>query len=358
MKNLNFRQENFVSQFQTQNWKTNWNKRIMSFDEIVPVKHRDAIPSIDNPQFIRINTAKSYLSDLSPVIVVVVGDEARAYPLNILMWHEIVNDTIEGNPIAVTYCPLCSSEFVYSRVVNGNTIQFGTSGLLRNSNLIMYDRQSESLWQQFTGQAIVGDFVNQSLTPIPANVVSFKEFYTAYPNGIVLSRNTGYLREYGTNPYVNYDEITNQPMFFKGIVDTRLPAMERILGIKIANVSKAYPINNLLNNPIIHDSLNNVDYVIFYHSGMNSALNTPIINEGKNIGMTGVFSPYVNGQRLNFTLNQFNQIIDTFTNSTWNILGKALSGPFSGTQLTPIVHGDVFWFAWAAFYPNTIIMNV
>ncbi len=356
MNDSNKQQE--LVQFQTQNWNTNWNKSLISFNEIVPAKQRDAIPSIDDPQFVRISTARNYLSDLSPVIVVVIGNEARAYPLDILMWHEIVNDTIKNNPIAVSYCPLCSSEFVYSRVVNGNTLDFGTSGLLRNSNLIMYDRQSESLWQQFNGQAIVGDYVNNSLTPIPANVVSFKDFYTTYPTGIVLSRNTGYLRNYGTNPYVNYDNLTNQPMFFKGITDKKLPAMQRILGIEFNNVSKAYPLVSLQKNPIIYDKINDNEYVIFSLCCMKSALNKSNINEGKNIYMTGVFSPYVNGQRLNFILNQFGEIIDTFTNSSWSILGKALSGPLSGIQLTPINHGDVFWFAWAAFYPNTIIMNV
>ncbi|QVK17567.1 DUF3179 domain-containing protein [Mycoplasmatota bacterium] len=337
----------------TQNWKTYWNKRIISLDEIVPVKQRDSIPSIDNPQFVNIDTAKTYLSDQTPVISVQLADEARAYPLEIMMWHEIVNDTINGIPITVTYCPLCSSEFVYSSVINGKNLQFGTSGLLRNSNLIMYDRQTDSLWQQFTGQALIGDYVNRSLNPIPSNVVSFKKFYSTYPNGLVLSRNTGFIRDYGNNPYVNYDQITNQPLFFKGIIDTRLPAMQRVLGIQIGNNALAYPLYMLQTSPIIYNTLNNVEYVIFYNSGMSSALDSPIISEGKDVGMTGVFIPYLNGERLNFTKNSLNQIIDTNTNSTWSILGKALSGPLKGIQLTPLVHGDVFWFAWSSFYPNT-----
>lgn len=351
MRNLNEdkRQEFFIPQ----NWNTDWRKRIISLDDLVVVKQRDSIPSIDTPLFVNINTAKTYLSDQSPVIIVKLGDEVRAYPLEILMWHEIVNDTLNGIPIAVTYCPLCSSEFVYSRIINGNILQFGTSGLLRNSNLIMYDRQTDSLWQQFTGQALVGDYVTTSLKPIPSNVVSFKEFYSTYPNGKVLSKNTGYLREYGTNPYVNYDQITNQPLFFKGIIDRRLPAMQRILGIQIENNAVAYPLYTLQAYPIIYNKLDNVEYVIFYNKGMNSALDSPIISEGKDIGMTGVFIPYVNGQRLNFTKNNINQIIDTNTNSIWSILGKAVSGPLKGTQLSPIVHGDVFWFAWSSFFPNT-----
>lgn len=345
----------YIDKRQDPNLNTNWSKRIIPLDELVVVKQKDSIPSIDNPQFVKVNTARNYLSDQTPVIVVKLDNKARAYPLDILMWHEIINDNINGIPIAVTYCPLCSSEFVYSRLVNGKLLQFGTSGLLRNSNLVIYDRQTDSLWQQFTGQAIVGEYIGNSLTPILSNVVSFKEFYSNYPNGLVLSRNTGYLRDYGKNPYVNYDQINNQPLFFKGIIDSRLPAMQRVLGIRIGNNAKAYPLNNLKSNPIKYDTLNNTEFVIFYTKGMNSALDSSIINEGKDIGMTGVFIPYVNGQRLNFIKDNENQIIDTNTSSKWSILGKALSGPLIGTQLTPIVHGDVFWFAWSSFNPFTDI---
>lgn len=337
-------------------WETNWSKNIISLDEIVFVKDRDDIPSIDNPKFTSIYNAKTWLTDQEPVIVVDINGEQRAYPLQILMWHEIVNDVIGNDSIAVTYCPLCSSAFVFKRKVADDILEFGTSGLLRNSNLIMYDRKTETLWQQFTGKAIVGDLIGYNLQFIPSGVVSFKDFYTSYPNGKVLSRNTGYNRNYGLNPYVGYDTIGNTPTLFKGSMDTRLPAMLRVVGVWGDVFAKAYPFDTLVNQGVINDKYAGIDYVILFKEGTNSALNSAIIGEGNDVGASGVFIPYVEGMKLEF--KKINgEFKDVQTGSIWTILGKAVAGPLKGKQLTPIDHGDVFWFAWAAFYPDSEIFQ-
>ncbi|QVK20733.1 DUF3179 domain-containing protein [Mycoplasmatota bacterium] len=320
--------------------ESNLTKLIVPQQEILVVKEKDSIPSIDNPKFVNVNEAKLWLEDTEPVITL----NNKAYPIQIMMWHEVVND---GHDV-VSYCPLCSSSFIF----DNQDLEFGVSGLLRNSNLIMYDRDTKSLWQQFSGFSIGGEKASNRLMFKPASVVSFKDFYETYPNGLVLSRNTGYERNYGATPYVKYDDISNTPSLFIGTLDNRLPPMTIILGVG----NKAYTYNLLRNKRVSYDKINNTDYVIFYKLGTNSALDTPFIKNGKDVGATGVFIPKINNQVLTFR-HQNGYFIDSETNSTWTVLGKAIDGKLKGSQLTPVIHADVFWFPWAAFYPNTELIT-
>ena len=167
---------------------------------------KDGIPSIDDPKFVPV-AESSDLGANEPVIGLTVNGESRAYPLRILTWHEIVNDSVGGVPVSVTFCPLCNATIVFDRRSGGEVLDFGTTGRLRKSDLVMYDRQSESWWQQFTGQAIVGEKVGTVLDRIPATIVAFEDFRDAYPKSPVLSRRTGHHRAYGNNPYRGYDTI-------------------------------------------------------------------------------------------------------------------------------------------------------
>lgn len=324
------------------------------YRQLVTVKNRDDIPSIDQPTFETIKQADLWLANTEPLIVIVINGEARAYPLQILMWHEIINDEVQGVPIAVTYCPLCNSAFVFSREVNNRIYEFGTSGLLRFSNLVMYDRTTDSLWQQFTGEAIEGVLTGSQLQFIPSNVFSFEDFYTNYPDGVVLSKNTGYLRDYGQNPYVNYDQIGNTPFLYNGPIDNRLPMLERVVGVWVNGIYKAYPFRLFNSHEVINDKISDQSIVIFFKKGMNSPLNLPSIATSKLIGSTSVFSPKVRGVNLQFYSSR-EEFIDQDTGSKWSLSGEALEGPLKGEKLTWLVHGDPFWFAWSAFYPNTSI---
>ena len=286
---------------------------------------------------------------------------SRAYPIQILTWHEIVNDTIGETPITVTFCPLCNSAIVFDRRVNGDTFEFGTSGLLRNSDLIMYDRTTESLWQQFTGEAIVGDMVGQQLTFLPSALVSFADFALAHPQGEILSQETGfgesYAQRYGFNPYAGYDTVGRNPFLFDGELDGRLQAVERVVTISFEDIDIAYPLRVLSQVSVINDSPNGHDLVVFHTEGTASALNAEVIALGNDVGATGVFEPFVNGEKLTF-IAEDGLIMDEQTGSIWNILGQAVDGPLTGSQLTPIVHGDHFWFSWAAFKPDTLIYGL
>ena len=340
----------------TDSWNTDWERHTIDYDEILSGgPPRDGIPSIDAPTFDSQDVAGIWLASNEPVIAVEIDGEARAYPLQILTWHEIVNDTINDVPIIVTFCPLCNSALVFDRRFEGQVFEFGTSGLLRNSDLIMYDRTTETLWQQFTGEGIVGELAGEQLTFLPSTLVSFKDFSEAYPEGVVLSQNTGFNRAYGRNPYAGYDSI-DQPFLFAGELDGRLPAMARVVTVSLADVGVdvAYLVSDLAEVGVINDNQGGQDLVVFYTPGTSSALGAEMISIAEDVGATAVYDPTLNGQKLTFTQANEN-IIDAETGSSWNILGQAIGGPLAGETLTPIIHGDHFWFSWAAFKPDTSI---
>jgi hypothetical protein len=187
---------------------TDFRKHSVPYSEILsggPPK--DGIPAVDKPKFLPVSEANGWLKDREPVVFVQVGDDARAYPIQILIWHEIVNDTVGGEPLIVSFCPLCNTAIAFKRIFNGQVLDFGTTGRLRHSNLIMYDRQTETWWQQATGDAIAGEHAGGQLEFYPASMISWADFKDLHPNGMVLSRDTGHPRNYGRNPYFGYDDI-------------------------------------------------------------------------------------------------------------------------------------------------------
>ncbi len=339
----------------TRSWNTNWERRAISTEEILSGgPPRDGIPSIDDPQFVSPAEATAWLADNEPVISLEINGDARAYPIQILIWHEIVNDEVGGLPVAITFCPLCNAAVVFDRRVGDQTLEFGTSGLLRNSDLIMYDRATESLWQQFTGNAIIGDRVGTRLTFIASSLISFADFKAAFPDGVVMSRETGFDRRYGDNPYVGYDDINASPFLYAGIPDDRLPAMARVVTASFDDLDVAYPLDILAEMGVINDSPGGHDLVVFHNGGAASALNARAIADGRDVGATGVFDPNLDRQKLTF-IKRDGRIRDEQTGSEWNILGQAIEGPLAGKSLDPIIHADHFWFSWAAFRPDTII---
>jgi hypothetical protein len=335
------------------NWKTNFDKKIIDLRELIPGgPPKDGIPAIFKPRYEVQTEASEWLDDKEPVIAVEINNEERAYPLSILIWHEIVNDKLADVPIAVTFCPLCYSALVYDRRILGMQPYFGVSGLLRNSDLVMYDNLSESFWQQFTGEAIVGEMVGNKLKQIPSQIISFKQFKDAYPDGTVLSKETGYQKEYGKNPYVGYDDIDQKPFLFKGDEDERLPPHEKVIAVKDGNVYKAYPYSITFEKKVINDKIGNMPVVVFHGDGAVSALDNNIISESKEAGSTGVFKPQINRRILTFRYEN-GYFLDIQTESKWSVTGKALSGELEGKQLERIPHGDYFSFAWFAFMPET-----
>lgn len=335
--------------------KTNRSKAIVPLDEIVPGgPPPDGIPAIDKPKFVTPKEADPWLNAKEPVLALEVNGEPRAYPLQILTWHEIVNDTVGGRPVSVTYCPLCNSGIVFDRRLGEKTYDFGTSGMLYKSDLVMYDRQTHSLWSQMEGRAIVGDLAGSRLTMLPANTLAYGEWKRLYPGGKVLSKDTGHFRSYGRNPYDGYDEPSSHPFLYFDKVDRRLPPKERVAGVLIGDGARAYPFGLLATRKVVADTLGGQPLVIFFRPGTLSALDRSVIAQSRDVGATAVFSSVVDGKTLTFEAVEAG-FRDRETKSLWSLLGRCYDGPLAGKTLRPIIHVDAFWFAWAAFQPKTDI---
>jgi hypothetical protein len=338
--------------FSTNNWRTDFSRRTVEWDEILsggPPK--DGIPSIDDPSFESVEAASDRVADREPVIAFEHDGDARAYPLSILMWHEIANDVVGGKPVSVTFCPLCNASIVFDREFDGQVLDFGTTGRLRNSDLIMYDRQTETWWQQFTGEGIVGEHAGRQLSFLPSQVISFADFAERYPDGQVLAIPPA-ARSYGTNPYVGYDSSAN-PFLFTGEIDPRLPATERIVGIELDGEVMAYAFSDAADAGVINDEVAGTPIVVFHKEGTASALDERSIADSRDVGSVGVFSRQVGDQVLTFEPAEDGTFTDVETGSTWTITGRAIDGELAGEQLEDVLSFDHFWFAWAAFHPDT-----
>jgi len=217
---------------------------------------RDGIPPIDSPKFVGFAQADDWLNGQEPVILFEHNGSAKIYPLQILMFHEIVNDVVGGVPVAVTFCPLCNASIVYESTVDDVVLDFGTTGRLRNSDLIMYDRQTESWWQQFTGVGIIGQYTDIELTELPSQIVAYDVAKEAFSDATVLSKDTGFLRRYGKNPYRGYDDINSSPFLFRDATDPRLPPMERVLGVPVKAGHIVVPLSLLQDQRLRHLSRN------------------------------------------------------------------------------------------------------
>jgi hypothetical protein len=317
-----------------------------------PLNPGRVIPALPGPVYETLEAGRAWLQDQSPVVVVEMEGDARAYPLAILIWHEIVNDTVGGVPLVVTYCPLCNSAIVFERRIDEAELYFGTTGNLRNSDLIMWDDRTQSWWQQFTGEAIVGEYTGTMLTMLPSHLASFAEFATQYPQGQVLSRETGTSRQYGSNPYEGYD--SGSPFLFEGQADPRLPATARVLAGSVGGQPIAFDFALLQAQGVVNDLVAEQPIVAFWQDGQASALDTRTIDTGRAVGTAALYSRVLGEQTLTF-IAEDGIITDEQTGSTWNVFGRAVSGPLMGQQLRQMLAGPHLWFAWAAFKPDTIV---
>jgi hypothetical protein len=346
--------------FSRSGWKTDFTKHSVPLDEISSGgPPRDGIPPIDQPTYVSIAEAGAWLDPLEPVVTVVVNGAARAYPIQILIWHEIVNDMLGEEPVLVTFCPLCNTAIAFDRRLEpgGLVYDFGTTGNLRFSDLVMWDRQTESWWQQLTGEAIVGELTGAALTPIPAQILGWSAFTEAYPTGDVLSRDTGFDRSYGSNPYVGYDDINSSPFLFDGEADDRMPPMEYVVGVSLEGDATAFRAIELVTGTVVNETIGGTPVVVFGVPGARAATDASIISDSRDVGQVGVFARTLDGTVLTFSRTSAGDVVDVETGTTWSITGRGQSGPLSGKQLTALPHVVVFWFAWAAGYPATRLAN-
>ena len=314
---------------------TNGLKHIVPLDKIKsggPPK--DGIPSIDNPKFVPVSESQ-FVPDTTFVIGLDINGEKRAYPLFIMVWHEIVNDSVGGVPVAVTYCPLCFTNQVFERVIDGKEVEFGTSGKLYNSNLVMYDRLTDSYWSQALGVAITGELTGYELKRIPFDVISWADWKTLHPDTLVLTTETGHIRSYGVDPYGDY--YTDPRILFPvEHEDDRMHPKELILGFNEGDVYKAYKQEDVESAIVINDKINTQSMMLVsLFSGDSRA-----------------FDRTVDGKVLTFDFVD-DVIIDLESKSKWNYDGVATSGSMEGIQLVRLPFNPGFWFEWVAFHPDT-----
>ncbi len=346
------------------NWKTDLSKHSVNLSEIQIVLPKGSFPALDFPEFIGKKEGLQSFYSKEPVIAIEINGNAKAYSLNILTMHEISNDTLDGIPILVTYCPLCNSGIVYQRnlVFDGKqqTIEFEPSGMLRNSDMVMLDRNTETLWQQLMGVGISGKFDQVQLSILPSLIISVEEFFDRYPDGKILSKQTGFKESekfYGTNPYKNYDQKNAKPyqrFFNSDKIDPRLSPLERIVDIESNGKYKVYTFQDIKKASVINDTFHNKKVVLFYKKGAISVLDQSKISDSKDIGMVTVFSRILNDKELHFEKKK-GVFKDISTDSSWDITGFCFKGKFKGKQLKIEPHSNHFAFAWLAFYPDTEI---
>ncbi|QDG79021.1 DUF3179 domain-containing protein [Labrenzia sp. PHM005] len=305
-------------QWKRAGFTTDFSKHTVPFSDILsggPPK--DGIPSIDKPYFQKAEDI-DWLEDDEPVIHLELDGVARAYPLQILIWHEIVNDVIGARPVSVTYCPLCNSSIVFDRRHDGAVLDFGTTGLLRNSDLVMYDRQSETWWQQFTGEGIVGTHAGKSLKMLPSRVVPFSNFKKRHPDANVLARPNPATRPYGRNPYEGYDSRSAPYPLFQGELPEHINPMERVVVINAPDGRYAATLSHIREV----GSLKLSETALIRWSGEQaSILDARSTKDGRGIGA---------------------------------VEAVTLSG---GTE-QPLVHDVTFAFVVHAFYPDLPILGV
>lgn len=337
-------------------FRTDFSRHTVDYAEILsggPPK--DGIPAIIDPRFDSVAEADGWLQPMEPVILLQMGDEARAYPLQVLVWHEIVNDVVDGVPVLVTFCPLCNTAIAFERTVDGRVFDFGTTGRLRYSNLIMYDRQTETWWQQANGEAIAGELTGSRLAFLPAAIVSWADFKAAHPDGKVLSTDTGYTRSYGQNPYVGYDDVRQSPFLYRGPeTPDRLRPMTRVLAVDIDGDAVAFTYGTLEEARVVNTTVGGEDIVVFWVPGTASALDSAFLALGRDVGAANALSRRIDDRTLTFS-HDGSTFVDLETGSRWDISGRAVEGELDGSQLTPVVAINHFWFSWAAFRPETRI---
>ena len=329
---------------------TDFSRATIDYDEVIsggPPK--DGIPAIDSPDLVSISEADQWLQQSESVFVVASpSGEAHVYPVQILIWHEIVNDQIGDFPVTVTYCPLCNTGVAFLRLFNQQALDFGVSGRLRYSNMIMYDRQTETWWQQATGGGVAGLYAGGQLTTVPMLLLAWEDVKRRYPNAEVLSRDTGFSRPYGRNPYVGYDSSRN-PFLYRGpTVDEDFDPLTRVLSVYINDESNGYAYDVLQEQRVVNDMLGGEPLVVIWQPGVSSPLDNARVDQGRDVGTANAFSSIVGGRTLNFSLRG-NDIVDEETESVWDVTGTALAGDLEGTRLEPVVGIQHFWFSWTAF---------
>ena len=321
-----------------------------SGDWLIPVNEirdggpgKDGIPALSEPDFLEPARA-IYLNDQDLVIGYKRGDDIRAYPHRILDWHEIVNDQVNDFPVAITYCPLTGSAIGWVRSVNGETTTFGVSGLLYNTNLIPYDRATDSNWSQMRLECVNGSLIGNEIETFPVVETTWKTWREMYPETKVLSNITGFSRNYDFFPYGDYRTNNNNLLFSVRPDDNRLPRKDRVMGVIVNDQAKVYEFSKLKSEIVaINDVFNGEEIVVAGSKTMNfMVIYNRLLEDGTMLEFEAV-------------QNKGNVILEDNEGNTWDVFGEAIEGDRAGTKLSATSSFIGYWMAWGSFYPGAEI---
>jgi hypothetical protein len=338
-------------------WRTDFDRLaegVRLADFIQAARGRDAIPALDRPSVVPVASVDWIGAD-EPVIALGMDGEWRAYPLQIMLWHEIVNDDLAGIPVTVTFCPLCHTSVAFDRRLGGDVLDFGVTGYLRRSDLVMYDRQTETWWQQATGIGLAGLHAGSHLTILPSSVIAWSDFTDAHPDATVLDRATGFDRPYGRNPYPGWDRTARNPFFGPAQLEPCdgapgcLDPKERVGVVSEGGTTTVYPFRDVAAaGGLVVDELGTTPVVVWWLPDVTTVLDSELIEHGDQVGTLVAFERRLDGLTLSFEVRD-GALHDRETGSGWNSLGLATSGPSAGSQLMPLQLDTPYWFGFAAF---------
>lgn len=325
----------------------------------------DGIPAIDNPKFEKAKDV-NWLQPDESVLSFTENGETRAYPIQVMIWHEIANDTVGGTPVAITYCPLCNSAVALDRRVDDLVLTFGTSGMLHKSDLVMYDRQTESLWPQLSLKAAIGHLAGTKPKVLAISTVPWEEFQREHPDSWVLSRDTGVSRNYGGNPYSGYDANDNtDPFLFDGQADGRLPVKAHVIGLFADSDPVAVTVQHLIDEGLVTVTGPDGPVVLWARPDVRTPLDADNVADGRKTGAAVAFQPKTDaGTKVELQVvagagdaKSDQPFQDRVTGSTFGWDGVAKAGKLKGQRLVQVPSVDTFWFAWAAFSPDTRVVS-
>ena len=297
---------------------------------------KDGIPALENPEMIDPSQA-DYLSPDDLVIGYRSGPEVRAYSHKVLDWHEIINDQVSSDALAVTYCPLTGTAIGWDRVIENTPTTFGVSGLLYNSNLIPYDRATDSNWSQMRLDCVNGTLIGKRITTFPLVETTWQTWQAMYPNTKVVSTNTGHSRNYDRYPYGDYRTNHSNLIFPIGNADDRLPNKERVLGVLVNGKARVYPVKDFGENiHVVQEAFEGRSLVVVGSAATNFAV-------AFNDRQSRVFSPIQDA---------FPAVMEDERNNRYDVFGEVIDGPDLGERLLPTTSYIGYWFAWAGFYPD------
>lgn len=328
-------------------------------NELHLVTQKDEIPALNYPKFISGAAAKKEYYEHEPVISMSINGVSKAYPLSVLTLFELCNDSIGGESVMVTFCPMCNAAMVFNRRVKHKgqemVLNFGVSGILMHNDMVMYDRQTESWWQQLMGEAIAGEMAGTELKMMRAMIISAKDYFDRYPDGQILSPSLKVkMAKKEHRPFHHLEHNVEQlpeEYYLPEKTDNRLPPLERVLDIHVDDHVKIYPFSQLAEKEVINEVFDGMPFVIFYHHETVSVLDEDDLTKSKKTGSATAFRSHLDG--VDYTFEKFGSYFkDLQTGSVWDITGHCREGINKGKQLWLLPHSNHFAFAYLAFFPE------